>query len=36
VPTGPNIDRAFTLDDIAAAHQYMESNQATGKLVMLP
>jgi NADPH:quinone reductase-like Zn-dependent oxidoreductase len=32
----PNIDRVFSLDDIAAAHQYMEDNQATGKLVMLP
>jgi NADPH:quinone reductase-like Zn-dependent oxidoreductase len=32
----PNIDRVFRLDDIAAAHQYMEDNQATGKLVVLP
>jgi NADPH:quinone reductase-like Zn-dependent oxidoreductase len=32
----PNIDRVFRLDDIAAAHQYMENNQAAGKLVMLP
>jgi NADPH:quinone reductase-like Zn-dependent oxidoreductase len=32
----PNIDRVFGLDDIVAAHQYMESNQATGKLVMMP
>ncbi len=32
----PNIDRVFGLDDIAAAHQYMESDQATGKLVVLP
>jgi len=32
----PNIDRVFGLDDIVAAHQYMESNQATGKLVVLP
>jgi NADPH:quinone reductase-like Zn-dependent oxidoreductase len=32
----PNIDRAFRLDDIATAHQYMENNQATGKLVVLP
>ena len=32
----PNIDRVFRLDDIAAAHQYMENNQATGKLVVLP
>ncbi|MEU4606304.1 zinc-binding dehydrogenase [Kribbella sp. NPDC023972] len=32
----PNIDRAFALDDIVAAHHYMETNQATGKLVMVP
>jgi len=32
----PNIDRVFGLDDIVAAHQYMENNQATGKLVVLP
>lgn len=32
----PNIDRVFALDDIAAAHRYMESNQATGKLVVVP
>jgi NADPH:quinone reductase-like Zn-dependent oxidoreductase len=32
----PNIDRVFTLDDIAAAHRYMETNQAAGKLVMVP
>jgi NADPH:quinone reductase-like Zn-dependent oxidoreductase len=32
----PNVDRVFALDDIAAAHQYMESNRATGKLVVLP
>jgi NADPH:quinone reductase-like Zn-dependent oxidoreductase len=32
----PNIDRVFGLDDIAAAHRYMEGNEATGKLVMLP
>ena len=32
----PNIDRVFRLDDIVAAHQYMEHNQATGKLVVLP
>lgn len=32
----PNIDRVFGLDDIVVAHQYMESNQATGKLVVLP
>jgi len=32
----PNIDRVFGLDDIAAAHRYMETNQATGKLVVVP
>jgi NADPH:quinone reductase-like Zn-dependent oxidoreductase len=32
----PNIDRIFRLDDIVAAHEYMENNQATGKLVVLP
>jgi len=32
----PNIDRVFRLDDIAAAHTYMEDNQAAGKLVVLP
>ena len=32
----PNVDRVFRLGDIAAAHQYMEGNQAAGKLVMLP
>ena len=32
----PNVDRVFTLADIAAAHTYMEDNQATGKVVMVP
>lgn len=32
----PNLDRVFALDDIVAAHRYMEDNQATGKVVMLP
>jgi NADPH:quinone reductase-like Zn-dependent oxidoreductase len=32
----PNLDRVFGLDDIAAAHRYMENNQATGKLVLVP
>jgi NADPH:quinone reductase-like Zn-dependent oxidoreductase len=32
----PNVDRVFGLDDIAAAHRYMEGDQATGKLVMVP
>lgn len=30
-----NIDRVFHLDEIVEAHQYMESNQTTGKLVVL-
>jgi NADPH:quinone reductase-like Zn-dependent oxidoreductase len=29
------IDRTFTIDEIVEAHQYMESNRATGKLVVL-
>jgi NADPH:quinone reductase-like Zn-dependent oxidoreductase len=32
----PNVDRVYGLDDIVAAHRYMESNQATGKIVVLP
>jgi NADPH:quinone reductase-like Zn-dependent oxidoreductase len=32
----PTIDRVFGLDDIVAAHRYMEDNQATGKLVVVP
>jgi len=32
----PNIDHVFRLDDIVTAHKYMETNQATGKLVVLP
>jgi NADPH:quinone reductase-like Zn-dependent oxidoreductase len=32
----PNVNRVFGLDDIVAAHNYMETNQATGKLVVLP
>ena len=32
----PNIDRVFGLDDIVAAHRYMENNQATGKVVVVP
>ncbi len=30
----PVIDRSFTLDNIADAHRYMESNQQTGKIVV--
>ena len=29
------IDRTFKLEEIVQAHEYMESNQATGKLVVL-
>jgi NADPH:quinone reductase-like Zn-dependent oxidoreductase len=32
----PNVDRVFPLDDIVAAHRYMEGNQAAGKLVVMP
>src|SRR5215470_9096119 len=32
----PNIDRVFRLDDIVAAHRYMENDQASGKLVVVP
>jgi NADPH:quinone reductase-like Zn-dependent oxidoreductase len=32
----PNLDRVFGLEDIVAAHRYMESNQAIGKLVTVP
>jgi NADPH:quinone reductase-like Zn-dependent oxidoreductase len=32
----PNIDRVFALDDIVAAHRYMENNEAAGKLVVVP
>jgi NADPH:quinone reductase-like Zn-dependent oxidoreductase len=32
----PNLDRVFGLDDIVAAHRYMENNQAAGKLVVVP
>jgi NADPH:quinone reductase-like Zn-dependent oxidoreductase len=32
----PNVDRVFGLDDIIAAHRYMENDQATGKLVVVP
>jgi NADPH:quinone reductase-like Zn-dependent oxidoreductase len=32
----PNIDKVFGLDDVVAAHRYMEDNQAAGKVVMLP
>ena len=32
----PNVDRILGLHDIVEAHQYMENNRATGKLVVLP
>ncbi|TYK52646.1 zinc-binding dehydrogenase [Actinomadura decatromicini] len=32
----PNVDRVFALADVVAAHRYMENDQATGKLVMIP
>jgi NADPH:quinone reductase-like Zn-dependent oxidoreductase len=32
----PNIDRVFGLQDIVAAHRYMENDQAMGKLVAVP
>jgi NADPH:quinone reductase-like Zn-dependent oxidoreductase len=32
----PNIDRVLALDDVVAAHRYMENSQASGKVVMLP
>ncbi|MEU7863683.1 zinc-binding dehydrogenase [Nonomuraea sp. NPDC049141] len=32
----PNIDRVFGLDDIVAAHRYMENDQATGKVIVVP
>lgn len=35
-PTTIKIDRVFSLDQIAEAHAYMESNRATGKLVVVP
>ncbi|MDX2072678.1 MAG: zinc-binding alcohol dehydrogenase family protein [Haliscomenobacter sp.] len=30
-----NVNKVFSLDQIVAAHQYMESNQATGKIVVV-
>ena len=32
----PNLDRVFRLDDIVEAHRYMENNEATGKVVVVP
>jgi NADPH:quinone reductase-like Zn-dependent oxidoreductase len=31
-----NVDRVFGLDDIVAAHRYMEDDQAAGKVVVVP
>lgn len=31
----PNLDRVFSLDDIVAAHRYLEDNRATGKVVVM-
>jgi NADPH:quinone reductase-like Zn-dependent oxidoreductase len=30
----PVIDRVFTLDEIVAAHHWMDANQANGKIVV--
>ena len=30
----PNIDRVFKIEDIKAAHQYLESNESFGKIVL--
>ncbi|NJN07574.1 MAG: zinc-dependent alcohol dehydrogenase family protein [Richelia sp. RM1_1_1] len=32
----PKIDKTFPLDDIVAAHRYMESGQQFGKIIVLP
>jgi NADPH:quinone reductase-like Zn-dependent oxidoreductase len=32
----PNLDRVFGLADIVAAHRYMENDEATGKVVVVP
>ncbi|TDQ00250.1 NADPH:quinone reductase-like Zn-dependent oxidoreductase [Labedaea rhizosphaerae] len=32
----PNLDRVFALDDIVAAHRYMEDDEATGKIIVVP
>ena len=32
----PVIARTFALDDIVGAHRFMESNQQTGKIVVVP
>ncbi|GAB3893017.1 zinc-binding dehydrogenase [Kibdelosporangium lantanae] len=32
----PNVDRVYALDDVVAAHRYMEGDNATGKVVLVP
>jgi NADPH:quinone reductase-like Zn-dependent oxidoreductase len=32
----PVVDRTFPLKDIRAAHEYMESSQMFGKVVLVP
>ncbi|WP_280256887.1 zinc-binding dehydrogenase [Nocardia wallacei] len=32
----PDVDRVFGLEDIVAAHRYMEADRATGKVVVIP
>jgi NADPH:quinone reductase-like Zn-dependent oxidoreductase len=32
----PHVDRVFGLDDIVAAHRYMENDEAAGKVVVVP
>ncbi|KUL27030.1 zinc-binding dehydrogenase [Actinoplanes awajinensis] len=32
----PHVDRVFALDDVVAAHEYMEGNRAAGKVVLQP
>jgi NADPH:quinone reductase-like Zn-dependent oxidoreductase len=32
----PNLDRVFTLSEIAEAHAHMENNEAIGKVVVIP
>ncbi len=31
----PNIDRVFEVEDVRAAHDYLESNESFGKVVLL-
>ena len=34
VKLSSTVDRTFTLEQIAQAHRYMESNQQTGKIII--